>query len=74
MNSLISILHDPIWVWRFQSFFGIEKVKVSEIDPTKEWENVEIERDGKKLIVTDKELEILQKKDRNLLLYGVGIH
>ena len=73
MKSLISVLHDPFWVWRFQSFFGVEKVKVSEIDPKKDWDNVEIERDSKKLIVTDKELEILQKRDRNLILYKVFI-
>ena len=71
MKSLISVLHAPIWVWRFQSFFGVEKVKVSEIDPKKDWDNVEIERDSKKLI--DKELEILHKRDRNLILYKVFI-
>ena len=69
MTSLISVLNDPIWVWRFQSFFGVEKLKVSEIDSQKPWNNVETANKDHK----DKEFVRLLKKDQNLLLYKVSI-
>lgn len=72
MTSLISVLNDPIWVWRFQSFFGVEKVKVSEIDPQKPWNNVEMVKSSNKDQI-DKEYFNLQKKDQNLLLYNVSM-
>ena len=69
MTSLISVLNDPIWVWQFQSFFGVEKLKVSEIDSQKPWNNVEtVNKDN-----IEKELAILRKKDQNLLLYKVSM-
>lgn len=69
MTSLISVLNDPIWVWRFQSFFGVEKLKVSEIDSQKPWNNVEtVSKDH-----IDKEFVNFRKKDQNLLLYKVSM-
>ena len=73
MNSLISVLHDPIWVWRFQSFFGVEKVQKmgGEIDPQIDWDIVEVDANSKKLKVVDKKFQSLQRRNRNLLLYKV---
>ena len=69
MTSLISVLNDPIWVWQFQSFFGVEKLKVSEIDSQKPWNNVEtVSKDH-----IDKEFVNFRKKDQNLLLYKVSM-
>ena len=69
MTSLISVLNDPIWVWQFQSFFGVEKLNVSEIDSQKPWNNVEtVSKDH-----IDKEFVNFRKKDQNLLLYKVSM-
>ena len=73
MNNLISVLHDPTWVWRFQSFFGVEKVKVSKVDPRKIWKTVEIVQSSSNDQI-DKEFDDLQKKDQNILLYKVSVH
>ena len=73
MNNLISVLHDPTWVWRFQSFFGVEKVKVSKVDPRKDWNTVEIVESSSNDQI-DKEFVELQKKDENILLYKVSVH
>ena len=73
MNNLISVLHDPTWVWRFQSFFGVEKVKVSKVDPRKIWKTVEIVESSTNDQI-DKEFVDHQKKDENILLYKVSVH
>ena len=70
MNNLISVLQDATWVWRFQSFFGVEKVKVSKVDPRKDWKNVEIAETSCNDQI-DKEIN-LQKKDQNILVYKVS--
>ena len=73
MNNLISVLQDATWVWRFQSFFGVEKVKVSQVDPRKDWNNVEIAESSSNDQI-DKEIVDLQKKDQNILVYKVSAH
>ena len=73
MNNLISVLQDATWVWRFQSFFGVEKVKVSKVDPRKDWNNVEIAESSSNDQI-DKEIVDLQKKDQNILVYKVSAH
>ena len=72
MKSLISFLHNPIWVWKFQSYFGVEKVKVSQVDPDKYWNTVEIHNSSNNDHI-DQEVAKSHKKDENLLLYKVSV-
>ena len=70
MKELFETLKDPNWVWQFQNFFGIEKLKVIENNASnKRWISVEVRNDVSK---TDIGSNGYSKRDDNILLYKVG--
>ena len=74
--NIIEILQDPNWVWQFQSFFGIEKVQVNEVDSSKGWVPIDasdLDYDKNKINKDCKTVTngIETKKDENTLIYKV---
>ena len=77
MEGILSGLHDSHWVGQFQSYFGIEKVYISEVNPYMPWNPREVPSSiNKENIIknfNDKCLGIEEKtlKGENLILYKV---
>ena len=77
MEGILSNLHDSHWVGQFQSYFGIEKVYISEVNPNMPWNPREVPSSiNKENIIknfNDKCLGIKEKtlKGENLILYKV---
>ena len=72
--NIFESLQDPYWVWQFQSYFGIEKVQVNEVDPNKGWVPIDVsDYDKKKLNGNCKTVRngISTKKEENTILYKV---
>ena len=77
MEGILSGLHDSHWVGQFQSYFGIEKVYISEVNPNMPWNPREVPSSiNKENIIknfNDKSLGIKKNtlKRENLILYKV---
>ena len=75
MKNIFESLQDPFWVWQFQSFFGIEKVHVNEVDPNKRWVPIDVsdynqnKLNGNCHSVTN---GISTKKEENTIMYKVN--
>ena len=77
MEGILSSLHSSHWVGQFQSYFGIEKVFISEVNPNMPWNPREVPSSiNKENIIknfNDKSLGIKKNtlKRENLILYKV---
>ena len=71
--NIFESLQDPYWVWQFQSYFGIEKVQVNEVDPNKGWVPIDVSDYDKKLNGNCETVRngISTKKEENTILYKV---
>ena len=62
-------LKDPKWVWQFQQYFGIEKLKLIERSSnTETWLPVEVSKQKK-----DDFDECKEQSESNLILYQVKL-